>query len=368
MSIVDIYDLNSEGNGVGDLDGKKVFVEGALPGERVEVSIHSSKKSYDLAKIVSIETESKDRIEPVCPLFGTCGGCQIMHLEYKEQLNWKKERVQSTLKRIAGIDIEVAPCVPSPLELRYRNKAHFHKGGFYKKGTHETIEVKKCYLVREEIEQAIPEKQVDDLLIKYSKYTNSTLVVKNGISNKKEIIEKIGNLKFKIKPKDFFQVNIEQTLNLYKKALEIASVAANKKVLDAYCGVGTLALLAAKKAKKVVGIEIGKTAIESAKENAILNDISNVTFVQGKVETKLECLRDIDIAFINPPRSGLSKEVLDKLISCSIEKLIYISCDPATLSRDLKVLKDTYKVLEVHPFDMFPQTTHVETIVSLKLI
>lgn len=367
MHLVEIEDINSEGDGVGSIDGKKIFVEDALPGELAEVEITESKKRYCKGIVKERKQTSPDRVDPICPLFGTCGACQLMHLSYEKQLLWKQSRVKSTLKRIAGIDIEVAPCEPSPKELNYRNKVHLHHGGLYKKGTHETVKIEKCYLLNETIGKVLPtDETIEDVVIKASFATGELLISRNGKSHKKSIMENLGELKFKVRINDFFQVNPLQTVNLYEKTIELAGIHAESKVLDAYCGVGALSLFAAKKAKKLIGIESGTSAIQSAKENAEINGISNAEFIKGRVEDKLKFFEGVDVAFLNPPRGGINQKVIKTLLDEPIKRLIYISCDPATLSRDLKLLSGKYQVLSVHPFDMFPQTVHVETLVVLK--
>ncbi|MDN3507261.1 MAG: 23S rRNA (uracil(1939)-C(5))-methyltransferase RlmD [Simkaniaceae bacterium] len=366
MAKILIEDLTSSGEGVGTLEGKKVFVDGALPTEEVGVEITSSKKRFSKAKLLKILSPSKDRVDPICPLFGTCGGCQIMHLDYPAQLKWKRARVQNALQRIGGIEVDVAPCTPSPDPLGYRNKIHLHNGGFYKRHSHEVVPVDKCYIHNPIGEKALPlAMDAKEAIIKTSLNTEEVLLVLDGKGDRPFITEKLGDLHFKIRSQDFFQINPKQALQLYEKAILCAEIDTTMRVLDAYSGVGTLSLFAAKKAKEVVGIEIVRSAVKSAQENALLNNIFNTSFRFGKVENELPKLGTFDVIFLNPPRGGVDEKVLQALIKHPPKRLLYISCDPATLSRDLKILQKKFAIKGVFPFDMFPQTAHVETLVSL---
>ena len=352
-----IDDLTTAGEGIGSIDGLKVFVFGPLPGEEVEVEITEQKKRYAKGVLKKILHSSDQRVDPVCPHFGICGGCQIMHLSYPAQLDWKTGRVKNALKRIGGLDVAVEPCEPSPKELGYRSKIHLHHGGLYQRGSHQIEPIKKCYVHNDVGEAARQGIQGKEVIVKTSLATNEVLIVTDGKADREYITEQLGELKFKIRPRDFFQVNPQQALKLYNKAVQLAHLTGKESVIDAYCGVGGLALFAAKNAKHVYGIETVKSAVTSARENANLNGIKNVTFECQKVGAlKADCI------FLNPPRSGIDLKVLD---ACDASRLIYISCDPATLARDLKILSARYTIEAVYPFDMFPQTTHVETVVSL---
>ncbi|MCP5492891.1 MAG: class I SAM-dependent RNA methyltransferase [Chlamydiales bacterium] len=358
--LVEITDLSSSGEGVGHVDGMAVFVDGALPGERVKLKDLIKKKRFAKAQLEKVVEASPDRVKPVCPLFGTCGGCQIMHLDYEKQLEFKRKRVQEALRRIGGFDIEVEKCIPSPRQLGYRNKIHLHNGGFYKKHSHEIVKVDRCYIHNEIGEKALPSVHgVKEAIIKTSFADGQVMRVVDGVADKEAIYETLGDLRFEIGPRDFFQINPEQALNLYRVAIEFAGIKKGDHVLDAYCGVGCLALFASKVAKSVHGIESGRQAILRAKKNAELNGVKNVSFECGHVEqSDLAC----DVLFINPPRGGLAEGVVDRI---KARTCVYISCDPATLARDLKKLS-SYRLVKVQPLDMFPQTVHVETVCLLQ--
>lgn len=422
---VTINSLSSTGEGVGSLDGMKVFVDGALPDETVTIQITQRKKTYAKADLVEVLSPSCDRTTPICPLFGTCGGCQIMHLQYPAQLLVKKQRVADALKRIGGFhDLEILPCLPSPCSLGYRNKIqlpivwdHGKKTvGLYRKESHEIIPLKKCFIQcpqGEEIRSLISEKltipAVRYTLIRNAVFQDEALVIfvttghfskelkkfaeelmesnsliKGVVENlnarsdnvilgptfrllagRPYIYEKLLNKTFKISPSAFFQVNPAQAENLYAKALELAEIQTHETVLDAYCGVGALALLAADTSDKVFGTECVPSAVADAIENARLNHQESCSFLCGPAEELIQRFSVLDTVFINPPRKGCDPAFIQALLQKKPLKLVYISCDPATLARDLAALSPAYRVDIVQPVDMFPQTMHVETIVRL---
>ena len=418
--------LGINGEGVGNHNGMTLFVDGSLPNEKVIATVTEVRRTFLRAKIKKILISSKHRVNPICPLFGTCGGCQIMHLSYEMQLLQKQTRVIDAFERIGKLkNVTVHPTHPSPLPLEYRNKIALPltenlELGLYKKGSHDIIPVEHCYIhtpLGEKaftlVQKLIQEKglkEIQHVIIRTALKSSQLLVVfvtngsvkpsfykdveplytemdeikglihnqnsgpGNRIMGKKfttiigesEIEDEICDLKFKVSPSSFFQVNPLQAQLLYKKAIELANFTGTETLLDAYCGVGTLALIAAPFVKKVIGVECVAPAIEDAKKNAKLNDINNVSFFAAHAEDFIKRQKNLDVAFINPPRKGCDKSFLDSIISIAPKKLVYISCDPATLARDLRILKDGgYQIHEAHPFDMFPQTSHIETVISL---
>lgn len=435
---LEIVGLGHSGEGVGNYQGYTIFVDGALPGESVEIILTECRKTYGRADLIQVVKASPHRVEPVCPLFGTCGGCQLMHLDYSQQLIIKQKRVSDALQRIGKIyDVDVAPCLPSPSELHYRNKIQLplQPGadgvliGLYARASHDIVEVDTCYIhcdlgeeiykkVREIIRRSnisafdphTGEGELRHILIKTSITLKEVLVilvttkahspilskvaeqimqcspfVKGVVHNintinsniilgytyhvlagSRSIQEQIGDLKFNISPASFFQVNTKQAERLYAKALEWSHLTGNETVLDAYCGVGTISLFFAKHAKHVIGIECVPTAIEDAKENAKLNGIKNTEFICANVEDYIRSLKTVDVMILNPPRKGCEKSFLDGIKRLRPSTIVYISCDPATLARDLAFLCTIgYKVNTVQPYDMFPQTAHVECVVKL---
>lgn len=413
-----IDNMGSSGEGVGRHEGLTIFVEGALPGEEVQAQLFKKEKRYAKGKLLQIDRPSLHRVEPPCQYFDRCGGCQIMHLDYAEQLRMKRQRVIDALTRIGKIDCEVSPCLPSPNELGYRNKVQAQvqkdRFGFYARMSHDLVEVDTCKLhhpIGDRVYQnvikilktnrfyprhlllksSLTQKEVLIVLVtmedcaqiaqKLMQIEGVAGVVQNLndgddnvvlgkefrlIAGRDHILEEICGLTFKISPASFFQVNPLQAENLYREALRLAHLTGEEVVLDAYCGVGTMSLLFAKDAKKVIGVECVGEAIVDARENAQRNGITNVEFHCGESERFIEQVEKVDVILLNPPRKGCEKSFLEGVMRLKPKKVIYVSCDPATLARDLALLT-SYKVETVQPFDMFPQTAHAETLVSLCL-
>lgn len=440
MNRITIDNLGSHGEGVGRSQGYTLFVEGALPGELVEVEVYQRHKRYGRAHLLNIVTPSPHRVNPPCPLFGKCGGCQLMHLSYQQQLEIKSRRVTEALLHIGKIaDVEVLACIPSQKELAYRNKIQLPARntangldlGLYAVSSHELVPISTCMIhcaigdtVYSEVLEIIKSSgitayehsngkgELRHVLIKSSVHLNQVLVVLvtssndmskltpiakaimarcptvkgvvHNINRQKDnvilgkiynvlagvghIHELLGGLTFKISPASFFQVNSDQALKLYTQALAFADLNGTETVLDAYCGVGTLSLFFASRAASVIGVECVPEAIADAKYNAQLNRIVNTTFVCNHTETFIKTLKAIDAVILNPPRKGCEPSLLKHVARLRPKKVIYISCDPATLARDLALLRlDGFRIEAVQPFDMFPQTAHVETVVMLSL-
>jgi 23S rRNA (uracil1939-C5)-methyltransferase len=418
--------LGIYGEGVARLDGLTVFVDGVLPQEKVSAHVFERRRSFAKARALSLLQRSPHRIKPSCPLFERCGGCQLMHLSEEQQLEAKRLRVADALQRIGKLNIEVDPCIRSPQTLGYRNKIQLPMSanltlGLYAKNTHHIVEIEHCQIhcplgekvlghVQHILKKHPKAKEIKAVLIKTAVHTHQVLlalvtksnalltdvaeqvmhiapevkgVVQNfnpsetntvlgnqfkTIAGQGWIEEKLCGLWFKVSPASFFQVNPAQAEALYEKVLQLGYLSGEETVLDAFCGVGTLALIFAKKTKKVIGIEIVPQAIVDAEENALRNGIENTTFLCGKAEEKISLLKEIDVAILNPPRKGCESALLKALIAKRVERILYVSCDPATLARDLSVLCNAgYKLASVQPFDMFPQTMHVECVASLQL-
>ncbi len=429
--------LGINGEGVARHLGFTLFIDGALPEESVHVHVTESRKTYGRAEVLQILTASPNRATPPCPLFGRCGGCQLMHMDYPMQLNFKRQRVVDAIERIGKLKCTVAPCEPSEASLAYRNKIQLpvkmgKEGlslGLYAKESHDLIEIEACLIhcpLGEKVFQGVAKilknskltaydaktqsGELKHIVIKTAVQKNEVLVVlvtngsgspellsvadqiiqalvevKGVIQNRNSlhsnvilsddfhvlvgascITEMLCGLSFKVSPASFFQVNPAQAQKLYEKAVSLCDLRGEEVVLDAYCGVGTLSLILAQRAKNVIGVECVAQAISDAEENARLNGISNTRFVCDYAEKFIATLGAIDVALLNPPRKGCEPIFLETLAKLSPKKIVYISCDPATLARDLAILSSKgYFVEEIHPFDMFPQTAHVESIVRL---
>ncbi len=431
--------LGSNGEGIGRIDGFTVFVEGALPTEKVRVLIVKVKKQYGYGKLLKVIEESEERREPVCPVAAQCGGCQLQHLSYAGQLAYKTTEVKDDLERIAGIKgVEVKDALGMEDPWRYRNKAQFPVGagkegcaiGFYAKRSHRIINTEKCFLqnvcndeiiriVREFLEEyKIPlyneEKHtglVRHVLTRIGRNSGEIMVciVVNGkkLPHSEELVERlqevegvvsivlnvnkektnvilgskivtlwgkdtitdtIDGIEFEISPLSFYQVNPVQTEVLYGKALELAELTGEETVLDLYCGIGTISLFFARKAKKVFGVEIVPEAIADAKKNAARNGITNAEFAVGAAEEVIPRLYEeqgitADVVVVDPPRKGCDARLLETILQIQPEKIVYVSCNPATWARDLVVLTEGgYMLKEVQPVDQFPHSVHTEVV------
>lgn len=441
--LIDINGQGFEGEGVGRIDNFTIFVEGALKGETVKVKIVKVNKNFAFGKLIEIVVKSEERVEPKCEIYKRCGGCQLQHLSYKGQLEFKKERVIDCLERIGKLSKVLVKNTlgMTSTELRYRNKVQLPIGeknaeaviGFYAQRSHEIIDMKTCIIQDQIADQALEllRQWIDEFNISiYNEQTGTGLLrhlmVRTGfktgevmlvlvtneeyvphikeymelmldnIKGLKSIVQNInnrntnvvlgdkcitlwgadtisdyiGSFKFKISPLSFFQVNPVQTEVLYNKVLQYASLTGEEIVFDAYCGTGTISLFLSQKARKVYGVEIVPQAIANAIENAGNNGIKNVEFMVGESEKVIPELiaKNIkaDVVVVDPPRKGCEKLLLEEIAKMGPKTIVYVSCDPSTLARDLGILKELgYLVDEVQPVDMFPNTAHVETVVGL---
>ncbi len=421
---MNIDGLGASGEGVGTFEGMRVFVDGALPGEKVKARLTLVKKTYAKGKVVDIIAASSERVKPPCPFYDRCGGCQIMHLNYPGQLKIKRQRVFDALERIGGFRSPVVnECLPSPQTFGYRNKiqlpVQMPKIGLFERGSHNLVEIDHCLIhcdLGEEIFRHVS-KRAEELpthlkyiLIRSSSARREGLVIfvtkektqgslseiANELMNECPLIkgvvqninpkgnnvilgesysilcgsgfihDEICEMMFKVSPASFFQVNPHQAEHVYNKVREFAGCRSGDRIVDAYCGVGTLSLILSKHVKEVVGIECVSQAIQDARENAEKNGISNCRFICRETEKALKEFKDADIVILNPPRKGCAPEVIQTLNHTRPAHIVYLSCDPATLARDLKQFEG-YSMDAVQPFDMFPQTAHVETLVKMSL-
>jgi len=440
---LEITDLNHRGEGVGKKDGFTFFVPQALPGEKVRVKVSAVRKNFAGATLDYLKQKSPHRVEPPCPYFPECGGCQIQHLSYEKQLAWKHEKVTETLRRIAGIQPFIEPVIGMINPWRYRNKAQVHLGiandrvltGFYQQQSHQIVDLTDCLVqhpqnvemintIRQAAQKYVELKyfpvEKDPLplnratirssfatgksLISFTgpgTSKNDPFILKKNLEKLAELIttaagkkppsgivlcqpDKAGNLdidlsgqpyleedilpfRYRISPRSFFQVNPQQAGKLYEKAASLSG--SPRTAYDLYCGTGNFALYLSKTAEQVIGIDSDSSAIKDAKENAILNKISNVQFINARVEEMPDILlkgnHPVTI-IINPPRQGCSPVLLDIIVRAKPERIVYISCNPATLARDISRLQQSnFAVSVVQPVDMFPQTSHVENCVLL---
>lgn len=388
---INIIDIDHKGNGIGKINNKVVFVPKTITGDICDIEIIKSYKNYDIGKLNKIEEESIDRINAKCPYYQICGGCNISNLDYDKQLEFKVNKVKNIFKRYLNINIE-PNIIDSIDKYEYRNKITYHNDktlglvSIYDN----VIDINNCLLVSNRINNLYNKIKKEDLSLVNKiiiKECNNGLILdiigNMNIDNIKEdtisiymnnkcMFKKedgyinIGNIKYIVSNKSFFQVNTNNIYRLYDEIIRYGNFSKDDEVIDLYCGVGSITLYIAKYVKKVLGIEIIEDAIMDAKENARINNINNVSFICGDVSKVIDENIHGNKLIVDPPRVGLDKHTVDIINNSKIDKLIYVSCDPMTLVRDIKNLIN-YELREVSVIDMFPQTHHCESIVLLKL-
>ena len=441
LQLIKIHGLGSSGEGVGKIDGLAVFVEGALPDEEVLAEIETRKKNYAVGRLVEVVKGSSERVEPFCPLYKDCGGCQLQHLSYAAQLKWKRQQVVDAIERIGKLDgVEVFETLGMENPLHYRNKMQFPVGknlriGCYARGSHKIIDTTSCMIQNagnDKILAAVRNVAKKFNLQPYDEDTHKgflrhvmgrvgcngelmivLVTVTKNFPNEKNFVrallkelpevtsiqqnvqtfhnnvilgrdtrvlfgkptihDKIGNLKFNISARSFFQVNTAQAEVLYQTALDFAELHGHETIIDAYCGTGTISLFMAWKAHRVYGTEIISSAIADAKRNARENNIRNVEFFVGDAVKVMPRLANSvhlpDVIITDPPRAGCDKKVLETFAAMQPDKIIYVSCNPATLARDLKILGELgYQTKKIQPVDMFPFTSHIESVAQVKKV
>ena len=434
--VVDIIDYGIDGEGIAKIDGFTIFVQNAMKGEKCEILIVKVLKTHAFAKILNIIEKSKYRVEPDCKTYKTCGGCSLRHIDYRETLVIKKEKVQNLVNKSLKNKIIVENTIGMGNVDYYRNKAIYpvciddngnKNFGIYSARTHKVVPFEECF-IQSEISQQIARYIIDNyngtiydevnntgslrnIMIRFAKNTNEVMVVlvqtdnnvyidvnalvsrfpnirtvvininskntnvvlsvENHVIYGDGIIEDLlGKYKFVISPNSFYQVNPVQTEVMYNLGIEMAALKKDDIICDLYCGIGTIGIFASEYVSKVYGIEIVDAAIENAKQNAILNNVKNIDFIVGDVEFAFDKLLKEDgvvpnVVFVDPPRRGLDDVTIENLNKLNLDKIVYISCNPATLVRDLAKLEDKYKVEKIVPVDNFCYTSHVETVALL---
>ena len=350
--IVTVTGYGSGGEGIARLeDGKVIFIRSAARGDTLKIRLTKERSGSARAEIVSILTPSPHRIEPDCPVYGECGGCCFRHITYEEELNAKLQRVNDALRRIGGLDIRAEEILRTGQTDGYRNKADIHtdgvSSGFYKTGSHEVIPVDSCLLLRDDINAALK-----------SLTPGSEATLRSGWNDSAQRLEEtMDGIVFQIS--GFFQINTGAALLLCQKAREYASLSENETLVDLYCGVGLLTLFLGRDAGHALGIEQNRAAVKAARENARRNNLSHIDFLSADAAEWEYDGPAPDCVTVDPPRKGLSPGAVEKILKLSPKRIVYISCDPATLARDLRVLKG-YTVKNICAVDMFPRTANVE--------
>ena len=402
--IVKIEKLDYFGRGVTRDNNKVCFVKGALPGEKVDIEIVKENKKFNEGKIVKILEESPNRVEVTCPHYKECGGCHLLHLDSAEEDNYKKSKVQELVDRVGFSNKEIVTDVHSYKKTHYRNKVIFHvkdrKLGFYKEKSNEIVEINSCKLLREEINKIIPilkslvedsKNDIEEIMVRVGnnntkdkmivgmkgkvnnllnldEVVDGILINNKSVTQEDKLLTSIGTKKFYVSDKSFFQVNDSVVSKLYDEVLDFCKKNEVKKALDLYCGTGTIGIYISDYVEEVLGIDSAKSSIKDAKENKALNNTNNIKFICSKVEDHIDKIKGkYDLVIVDPPRAGLDNKTIKHLLKIASKNIIYISCDPATLARDLKELNKEYEVLSIKPFNMFPKTYHVECVCVLEL-
>lgn len=381
-----IESLSNQGDGVGRIDNWVVFVPYTLPGEKVRARVYRNDKNCSNADLVEVLEPSPHRVEPQCPVFGHCGGCQYQHLNYEAQLKWKTEQVADLLRLQAGLALPVNPAIPSPVTYGYRSKItpHFHKPkdakigniGFLKVGSRsEVCDIRQCPIAMDELNAALPavRKSVHAAAAQYRRGATILMRASEGsvITNNNAICtEHVGNLTFNFLAGDFFQNNPFILPAFTGYVAEQACASGAKYLVDAYCGSGLFALSLAHRFEKVLGVEVSETSADWARANARSNGITHASFLAASAEAIFEQVdfpAEETAVVIDPPRKGCDLVFLNQLFAFGPKRVVYVSCNPATQIRDLAEFdKAGYKVVEVQPFDLFPQTKHLECVATLE--
>lgn len=393
MNQVVIEKLDHFGRGIAKINEKIVFVPNTLKGDVVVIEIVKDNSSYALGKVVKY-IEKQKRLSP-CKYSNICGGCHLIDMDYSSQLEFKKEKIKELFKKNLGVDIILDDVIIGN-KSNYRNKINLHvdgeKVGFYALESHDLVEIDECYITKKEINDLLPKvkdlaknNNIDEVMIRY--HNGLILSIKGNVSkdfllknfndcsliylnNKKikgnEVIENILDKRFRVSPKSFFQVNTEVCSKMFLKVRSYIKDKSFNKALDLYCGTGVIGILISDLVNEVVGIEVISDAIEDANYNKRINDINNISFICDKVENRIDSFKDIDLVIVDPPRSGLDKKSIANIMTIAPKEIIYISCDPTTLTRDLKELRGKYDISNVSIADMFPNTYHVESVILLQ--
>ena len=387
--ILTIDNLSNMAWGVARHDGWVVFVPFALPGEVVKARIWKNEKNCSHADLLEVLTPSLDRQEPHCPLFGQCGGCQYQNISYARQLEWKTQQVGELLRLQAGLDVPVSPAIGSPQEYGYRSKItpHFKKPkeegdqkevpriGFLKAGSRfDIVDVAHCPIAMDCLNEALPKIRAE-VKANASQYKLGATLLLRASEGRVErnprsvATEEVNGITYHFLAGDFFQNNPFILPLFTQYVAEKARSGGAKYLVDAYCGSGLFALALASSFEEVSGVEVSETAADWARKNAEVNGIANCQFLAASAETifsQITYPATETTVVIDPPRKGCDKLFLDQLFAFGPKQVVYVSCNPATQIRDLAHFKDAgYKVKEVQPFDLFPQTKHLETIVLL---
>lgn len=382
-----LEDMAFEGASIGRSDGRVIFADYGIPEETVTVAIERQRRSFYEGRVTGVHEAHPARVEPPCPYFGRCGGCQWQHIDYAHQLELKRHVVSEQLRRIGKFeDAPISPVVPSERPFGYRNNARFSTDeegslGFISRGPEgrQFMRIDECMIMHPRINETLAKLQghgagLHQVVIRYGENTDEMLIQPDlgdrqtdVPSGQEHYADALHGHRFQISPSSFFQTNTKQAEQLISLVIERLELTGQEVVVDAYAGVGTFAALLAPHTRKVIAIEEAPSARKDAE--VCLAGIENVEYLLGKVEHLLgDIEEEPDAVILDPPRAGCHKRTLKALLDYRPRQLIYVSCNPATLARDLRILVDGgYTLHDVTPIDMFPQTYHIETVSTLSL-
>ncbi len=393
-------------------DGRAVFVPFVLPGETAEIELTESKERYARGKLIKLIQSSPERVQPPCQYFTQCGGCHYQHIGYTHQLALKKELLRDQLERIGKLtQLPKIEITPSPLPFAYRNQVQFHPAathdpekltlGFKKTGSDETLPIANCLLISEELNQLLsqielePDGGIQRVVLREDSTAELMLILEGedevppdltfelpisaayaspsgevfSLSGNNALLYEIDGKEFYVSPQSFFQVNLPVAAMMVRHILEQLEGKKDLRVLELYSGVGLFTRFIAPFASELIAIESSPSASFNFADN--LDEFDNISLYEGPVEAILPNLVDdikpIDLVLLDPPRAGMNAKARQGLIKLNPSQIIYISCDPSTLARDLKHLAEAgYVITTLHAFDMFPQTKHIETMIGLQ--
>jgi len=393
---VKIEKIDNFGRGIAYINDKICFIEDALKDEIVDIEVINEKKKYQEAIVKNYIEVSDKRIKEECPFSKICGGCNLNHISYEDENNFKKDKLKDLVTKFTNINQTKVEDINYHERDNYRNKIVLHgnnkKLGLYKKHSNEIVEINKCLLVDNKINEVIKllntiNKDIKEATIKITNNQKEIMVSIKGevtstkellsiadvliindnyLTDKKQIINPIGNKKYYEGISSFFQVNKTLTEKLYDEALNVEKEEKPNTVLDLYCGTGTIGIYVSDYCSKIIGIDYNKSNIEDANKNIRLNNCTNIDFICNKVENQIDKFKEIDLIIVDPPRSGLDNKTKEYLKLINPKKIIYISCDPVTLVRDINELEENYEVKILKPYNMFPRTYHCETVAVLE--
>lgn len=387
--IVKIDKLSHDLRGITKIDNKITFIPKTLPEEVVNIRITKQKKKFNEGCLTTIIEESKDRVKYICPYYDICGGCDTGHILYSKSIMYKKNMVVDIFKRYCDMDVDMDIVYDDDNIYNYRNKITLRvNDGKLALVGESLVNIDYCYLVNDNINKVIGILNgifldgIDEVIIRGT--DEIMVIIKGNIDNDKLIqmlkdnvssifingvkvfgndyvMINVGNYRYAVYPDSFFQVNTKMISRLYDKVLEFAG--RGDKLLDLYCGAGTIGIYLANNFNSVRGIEQNESAIKGANLNKGINDIKNISFVCEKASDINEIVEDVVV--VDPPRSGLDSTTIKRILDSRIERLIYVSCNPITLARDINILKDKYNLVSMSLFDMFPNTSHAECVCLL---